>query len=389
MSKLNIFISSTCYDLSQIRQDLSDAIKSWGYNPIMSENISFPIDPACNTEENCLKTVRDEADVFVLIIGSRYGYLLDSGKSITNMEYLAAVEKGIPIYSFTLKQMVDCFPLWKDNPDINFSSCTDNPKIFEFINEVRITSNKWNFQFENATDIISTLREQLSNLFKIALDTKRKYDGADSNASSVKDFVSATAYRYLLEKKEYYEIKFFAQCMLDCIKAYSHQKSDLEYSIVSITDKCITSADDVFQYVQLMLGKIKHIVESLNSLINKAFADYFGERGCPSDIEGLYYVSKTYSKLYGLLIDCAIEARSLIAPDEYERAFEYLSLLPRKTIREIEAYPGFMMEKIQSAEAEYAKTKEPMTVQIKLDLTFDDEMSDKVLEEIKRVIFVP
>ena len=44
MTGVNIFISSTCYDLSQVRQDLHDIISGLGYNPMMSEQKSEIID---------------------------------------------------------------------------------------------------------------------------------------------------------------------------------------------------------------------------------------------------------------------------------------------------------------------------------------------------------
>ena len=37
MAGVNIFISSTCYDLSQVRQDLRDFISGLGHTPMMSE----------------------------------------------------------------------------------------------------------------------------------------------------------------------------------------------------------------------------------------------------------------------------------------------------------------------------------------------------------------
>lgn len=105
MAGVNIFISSTCYDLSLVRQDLRDFISSLGYNPMMSEQNDFPIDPQLDNWENCINAVKKYADIFVLIIGNRYGAVGETGKSITNTEYLTAVQKGIPIYTFSLKQM--------------------------------------------------------------------------------------------------------------------------------------------------------------------------------------------------------------------------------------------------------------------------------------------
>lgn len=44
MAGVNIFISSTCYDLSQVRQDLHDIISGLGHNPMMSGQKSEIID---------------------------------------------------------------------------------------------------------------------------------------------------------------------------------------------------------------------------------------------------------------------------------------------------------------------------------------------------------
>lgn len=72
---------------------------------MMSEQNDFPIDPQLDNWENCINAVKKYADIFVLIIGNRYGAVGETGKSITNTEYLTAVQKGIPIYTFSLKQM--------------------------------------------------------------------------------------------------------------------------------------------------------------------------------------------------------------------------------------------------------------------------------------------
>ena len=73
MTGVNIFISSTCYDLSQVRQDLRDFISNLGYNPIISEQNDFPIEPQLDNWENCINAVKEYADIFVLIIGNKYG----------------------------------------------------------------------------------------------------------------------------------------------------------------------------------------------------------------------------------------------------------------------------------------------------------------------------
>lgn len=71
--KPSIFVSSTCYDLKQIRQDIREFIEAdLGYEAILSEYNSFPIDPDKDTINNCLRVVEQRADIMVLIVGSRY-----------------------------------------------------------------------------------------------------------------------------------------------------------------------------------------------------------------------------------------------------------------------------------------------------------------------------
>src|SRR6476646_11478620 len=96
----SVFVSSTCYDLNQIRADLRVFLLSLGVEPLLSEHTTFPVNPQVGTMANCVNAVKERADIFVLIVGSRYGTLDESGKSITNREYLEARAKGIPIYVF-------------------------------------------------------------------------------------------------------------------------------------------------------------------------------------------------------------------------------------------------------------------------------------------------
>ena len=111
-----VFVSSTCYDLAHIRSDLKSFIEdNYGFEAMLSEFNSFPIDPCVGTFENCLSNVDQCADIFILIVGTRYGYVTDTGKSITNLEYLHAKAKGIPIYVFVKNQLKNYLPIWRAN----------------------------------------------------------------------------------------------------------------------------------------------------------------------------------------------------------------------------------------------------------------------------------
>ncbi len=210
MSKTKIFISSTCYDLSQIRKDLKEGIEAMGHTPVLSESRDFPVNPSLSSAENCMAAVRNEADIFVLIIGNRYGYKLDSGKSITNTEFLTALQKGIPIYTFSLKNIIHILPVWKKNPLGDFSNVVDDNKVFEFIDDVREKKGIWNFEFESAQDILDILKAQWSILFRQALNSHKRIQDVDITLASK---LSNKALKILLEKSNNFEILIFFQMM--------------------------------------------------------------------------------------------------------------------------------------------------------------------------------
>ena len=90
-----VYISSTYIDLKVERQKVIDWLVSAGYQPVHSYT------PNSDTiRDSCLNDV-DMCDIYVLILGHRYGFPPkdDNPKklSITHLEYLRAIAKGIPI----------------------------------------------------------------------------------------------------------------------------------------------------------------------------------------------------------------------------------------------------------------------------------------------------
>ena len=144
-----------------------------------------------------------------MIIGNRYGSKTNSGKSITNLEYLCAKKKNVPIYVFIMKQMLSIIPLWKDNKQGDFSNVVDSTDVFDFIIMVREEDNRWCQEFETAQDITNILKIQLSYLFKESLDIRSKVI-----SNNLPDFwadLSNKALNILLEKGDLFELNFFRQ----------------------------------------------------------------------------------------------------------------------------------------------------------------------------------
>lgn len=384
MAKVKVFVSSTCYDLSQIRNDIKQCIIDLGHYPILSEMKDFPIDPQLSNTENCINAVKNEADIFVLIIGNKYGSILESGKSITNTEFLTAINKGIPIYTFALKQMTTLLPLWERNPDADFTHVADNNKVFEFLADVRKKRGLWNFEFEKAQDITVILKDQLSNLFHEALLARKMIFATET--SELYSKISTRALNILLKKEDYFEIKFFMQTMKDEMFKNRDLKNDYNYSIRLKSANRISDIKQLIEWLQLKLGQVQNYIESLNRL-TEAFSDFYAEPGNPSDIDGLYYVARSYAKTYASLLEWGIEVKSTVVPEEYERLLSVFSEIPTEAIGQIEEYPVKSLKTIEEIER---KTKDGEVdkeniVKLILIVSINEDMMQRYYKEFEKL----
>jgi hypothetical protein len=167
-----VFISSTCYDLKYIRENLKYFTKTLGYEPVLSEEGSVYFDPVLSTQDSCLREV-PSCQIFVLIIGGRFGEpYKDSGASITNAEYREAVKSKIPIFALVDNSVLSDYFVYqknKNNPEIDKNKIiypsVDSTRIFDFIEEVRRnTVNNALVPFSDFFDIETYLRQQWAGM---------------------------------------------------------------------------------------------------------------------------------------------------------------------------------------------------------------------------------
>lgn len=72
MAKPRVFISSTFYDLKQIRSDIDSFIQNLGYESIRNEEGNIPYGKDKSLEDYCYKEIKS-VDILISIIGGRYG----------------------------------------------------------------------------------------------------------------------------------------------------------------------------------------------------------------------------------------------------------------------------------------------------------------------------
>lgn len=98
--RLQVFVSSTYADLIEERQAAVEAILTAGHIPAGMELFAAG-------DESQLEVIKqwiDESDIYLLILGGRYGSVeQSSGKSYTQIEYEYAVAKQKPLFACVIK----------------------------------------------------------------------------------------------------------------------------------------------------------------------------------------------------------------------------------------------------------------------------------------------
>lgn len=167
MAKTRVFVSSTYYDLKQVRSDLEQFIKSMGYEPILFEKGNVTYGKEKKLEHYCYEEVGN-ADIVVCIVGGKFGSESEQGGSITQTELKTAHESGKLVYIFVDRNVLTEYRTWLNNKgkDVNYSY-VDNTAIYKFLEEVyKFQNNNQIIGFENSLEIVSYLKEQWSGLFQ-------------------------------------------------------------------------------------------------------------------------------------------------------------------------------------------------------------------------------
>lgn len=187
MARPRVFVSSTYYDLKHIRHSLDIFIEGLGYDTILSEKGNIPYSHDRPLDISCYEEVNN-VDIFVLIIGGRYGSevssttdpkekkeFYDNYESITKKEYETALEKDIPVYILIESNVYTEYGTYlknKNNKDTRYAH-VDSINIFHFIDEI-VAKKIGNpiETFEKFDQIEQYLKEQWAGLFRDFINKK-------------------------------------------------------------------------------------------------------------------------------------------------------------------------------------------------------------------------
>ncbi len=156
---INVFISSTIYDLLDIRAEIQQALENLGFNPLLSESPTsgFKISTNDNSIESCLQNLRD-SDFVVIILCSRYGGDLGvagfESISATHLEFKEAQKHNKPIYFFVRDRLISDYNAIKrvknfhqldwaeQKKNLNWIKRQADTRLFHIIDEFKPLKNE-------------------------------------------------------------------------------------------------------------------------------------------------------------------------------------------------------------------------------------------------------
>lgn len=169
MAHPRVFISSTFYDLRQIRADLERFINGFGYEAVLHESGGVPYGSEEKLEEYCYKEIGG-VDILLSIIGGRYGSRSQyEPYSISQMELKHAHDLNKQIYIFVETNVLSEYKTYLPNRSLSGFKCVhvDDSRIYKFIEEVEsLSRNNPMTAFDTSQDITQFLTDQWAGLFQ-------------------------------------------------------------------------------------------------------------------------------------------------------------------------------------------------------------------------------
>ena len=180
MAKPRVFVSSTFYDLKQVREDLKRFISGLGYDPVLHETGEVAYGKESPLERYLHREIQT-CDILTCVIGGRYG--TDSQErpdsSITRQELTTAIENQVQVFIFIEQDVhaeYNTYLLNKDTANIKYRY-VDDVRVFEFIESVyNLPGNNPISPFDTVTDIVEFLRSQWAGLFQRFLQDQRRFE---------------------------------------------------------------------------------------------------------------------------------------------------------------------------------------------------------------------
>lgn len=287
-----IFISSTDYNLIDLRAELARYLAELGYRPILSSSDGFHDNsPDLEPWESCLQVLKT-AYVMVLVIDGKYGEALEWKNfssifgerkvSPTHAEYIFAHKTKMRMLVFIRKEILTHYQSYRTamktaNGDKQLAKehlSKTLPKhiqfeTLEFVEEVKTTrSIPWIKPFENVTDIKQEIqRKMLNELAELFLFKNKHLESVVRAFSSVLDDLPEDKRKETLEKiGATKELITEVETQTKVIQELKKEKEGLVNNLKEKADELDKAQKEKSKETAALKKKVKELTEELDSV---------------------------------------------------------------------------------------------------------------------------
>ena len=379
----NVFVSSTMYDLSDLRRRLREFIEGLGWRAVMAEHGSFSVDATETTVENSLRNVRENADVFVMVVGARYGSIdPDADKSVTNLEFGAARAVGVPTYVFVDRNVLAQLSVWRDNPDADYSGVVETPRVFEFIDSFYGSGEVWTFSFGSADEIVEILRQQFAYLVQDALGVRQM---ARDNDRLLEE-LEGQALMLALRCDDYWEYRLLGTVLETELDRRAPLRREIEHRL-SQGEVIYVDLFDFAEWGQDRIAELSGLADDVEGILNDYVPQALGDEGEHGDALEIVAVARRLAQLWEDVAQWTLRCRSVRVDPRAERAVDLLSNINANMLDEIWDFGHRLIPHLEAAirrhEAGDAKVVvEGMTLTVTADVDEFNEEMDRLASEL-------
>lgn len=205
---MKIFLSSTCYDLKDLRAEVEAFLINKGHELLLSDRENFPVTLDVHRHDVCINNV-SKCDLLILVVDSRFGapYYKNNDISITWAEFNAALNAGKKIMPFVRREIFNERRTCNHNLKLgnNFSPAfAEDIRVFKLIDEIqKHEGGYWIEQFDNSINIKSRL-ENLYETNHSFLNTEEKsykaiYDPGNIPVSAISGSTATFIKKYVTQ----------------------------------------------------------------------------------------------------------------------------------------------------------------------------------------------
>ncbi len=170
-----IFVSSTVYDLLDIRAEVEQFLRDMRFIPVLSGSATsgFQPLPDRNSIETCLANLR-QCDAMIVILCQRYGPSLERAGfpdlSATHLEYMEAKNLEIPIHMYVRDRLEADYSIFRKNRKADVKLMwvqeQEDRRLFDLLGEHRELvhgkpGSNWFDTFRNSVELKMLLKRDL------------------------------------------------------------------------------------------------------------------------------------------------------------------------------------------------------------------------------------